>query len=206
MPFARKMVVDGRLRSADPTVSLWGAMRCAAKPARLAPASRLGATLVRTGLVALLPLGCGGVVEAEATERLWVSAVPTTAKTSISAFATTRHGDDTYIGAFFTGTALRGGHNAFRWRPTGQARAQLEFLQDGAKVDVRLERCKPTTGFDHCLLVRGDPTGAVKYQSRNRWVVKRPGRRASPAFVFEALAEVAQDDADVSAWLTGQES
>jgi len=165
---------------------------------------RTAAKLVVSCVLFASTSACGGGGEATATERLWVSAVPTNPKMPITAFATTRHGD-AYLGAFFSGTALRGSHDTFRWRPTGKARAELEFLQDGAKVDLQLDTCKPTTGFDHCLLVLGDPTGAVRYQSRKRWVVKRPGRRKSTAMVLDALSELATDDADVSLWLSTDE-
>ena len=146
--------------------------------------------------------GCGGGGEATATERLWVSGIPTNPKTSITAFATTRHGDAKYLGAFFSGTLLRGGHDVFEWHERGKGRAELQFLQDGTKASVRLETCKPSTGFDHCLLVHGDPTGTVRYQSRKRWVVKRPGRGKSAAPVMDALLDLAADDDDLRAWLS----
>ena len=151
--------------------------------------------------VGVAPLGCGGGGEATATERLWVSAVPTRPKQAISAFASTRQGDDKFTGAFFSGTVLRGSHDVFEWRPTGEATAELTFLQDDARINLRLETCTPTTGFDHCLLVRGDPTGAVKYQSRKRWIVKRPGLGKSAAVVLDAMEALAEDDADLAAWL-----
>lgn len=158
------------------------------------------------GLLAVIGLGivgtgCGGAGEATATERLWVSAVPTRPKQAISAFATTRQGEGKFLGAFFTGTLLRGAHDVFEWRDTGKARVELKFLQDDSRVSVRLERCTPTTGFDHCLLVHGDPKGAVRYQSRKRWVVKRPGRGKSATMVLEAIAALADEDAELSAWL-----
>ncbi|MBL4686192.1 MAG: hypothetical protein JKY37_16485 [Nannocystaceae bacterium] len=160
--------------------------------------------VTRQALLALLvasPLACGGGGQATATERLWVSAVPTDAKAPISAFATTRYGDTKFLGAFFSGTLLRGSHDVFEWRDRGKGRAQLRFLQDGARVDIRLETCEPTTGFDHCLLVCGDPTGAVKYQSRKRWVVKRPGKRKPAALVLDAMAQLAQGDTQLASWL-----
>lgn len=162
---------------------------------------RSAATFALASLILAGPLGCGGGGEATATERLWVSGVPTNPKTPLTAFATTRHGDDKYLGAFFSGTLLRGSHDVFEWRDQGTARAQLHFLQDGAKVEIRLDTCKPTTGFDHCLLVRGDPTGTVRYQSRKRWVVKRPGRNKSVAPVLDALQALAADDPELAAWL-----
>ena len=146
--------------------------------------------------------GCGGGGQATATERLWVSGVPTNPKTPITAFATTRHGEAKYLGAFFKGTLLRGGHDVFQWHDRGKGRAELQFLQDGTKASVRLESCKPSTGFDHCLLVHGDPTGTVRYQSRKRWVVRRPGRGKASALVMDALTELAADDDELAAWLS----
>ena len=160
------------------------------------PAAKLVALLLlSTGLP-----GCGGGGEATPTERLWVSGVPTNPKMPITAFATTRHGEQKFLGAFFSGTLLRGGHDVFEWRDAGKGRAQLEFLQDGTKASIRLETCKPSTGFDHCLLVHGDPTGNVRYQSRKRWVVKRPGRKDATV-TLDALAALAEDDPELAAWL-----
>jgi hypothetical protein len=160
------------------------------------PTAKLVAFLLLSGAAP----GCGGGGEASPTERLWVSGVPTNPKMPITAFATTRHGDGKFLGAFFSGTMLRGGHDVFEWRDTGKGRAQLKFLQDGLQASIRLETCKPSTGFDHCLLVHGDPTGNVRYQSRKRWVVKRPGRKDA-ALVTGALAELSGDDPALAAWL-----
>jgi hypothetical protein len=145
--------------------------------------------------------GCGGGSSA-ATERLWVSGVPTNPKDSFSAFLTMRS-DDHYLGAFFHGSFLRGSHDVFKWRDTGKGRARIELLQDGRKVELRLEPCKPTTGFDYCLDVFGDPTDAVRYQSRKRWAVRRPGKRdmAASGLFGATLLELAEDDEELAAAL-----
>jgi hypothetical protein len=147
--------------------------------------------------------GCGGG-DATPTERLWISAVPTSPKTEITAFATMRADGDKYLGAFFRGTLLRGRHDVFEWKDTGKGRASLRFLQDNTTASIRVETCKPTTGFDYCLLVHGDPTGAERYQSRKRWVVRRPGGRKNVggAFVLDALTELSDDDEDLAAALS----
>ncbi len=157
-------------------------------------------------LVAALSVGCGAS-DATVTERLWISALPKTPKAPITAFATMASDGDKYFGAFFSGTLLRGGHDVFEWRATGKSSASLRFLQDGTKADIRLETCKPTTGFDYCVIVRGDPTGAERYQSRKRWVVRRPGKRKAidGTFVLDAMQQLADDDDDLAEALGWQE-
>jgi hypothetical protein len=144
-------------------------------------------------------LGCKGSAEATATERLWVSALPTSPKSPIAAFLTTRTSNGKYTGAFFQGTLLRGGHDVFTWRESGKDTATLQFLQDGRTVHLKIEWCEPSRGFDHCLLLRGDPTGTVRYQSRKRWAVRRPGRRKDlgAGIVMGTLLELAEDDEDL---------
>lgn len=148
-------------------------------------------------------VGCGGGGAANTTERLWVSGIPTNPKQELTAFLTMRSDEDRYLGAFFQGTLLRGGHDVFRWTPTGDAKAQIELLQDGKIANLSFESCKPTKGFDYCLMVKGDPTGNVKYQSRKRWVVRRPGRKkdAAMGMVTQAMWQLAEDDEDLSAAL-----
>jgi hypothetical protein len=144
--------------------------------------------------------GCGGGT-ATATERLWISGLPSSPKTKITAFATTRTGNDKYLGAFFEGTVLRGGHDVFEWTTSGTDQAELKFLQDGKIARIRWSMCKPTTGFDYCLEMKGDPTGTKKYQSRKRWVVKRPGKRKdASAMALDVIAELAEDDEDLAVY------
>lgn len=163
------------------------------------------AALLVLAPVALQSAGCGGGT-ATATERLWISGLPSSPKTRITAFATTRTGEGKYLGAFFQGTVLRGGHDVFEWRSEGTDRATLQFLQDGTTAKIRFEPCKPTTGFDHCLLVHGDPTGTKRYQSRKRWVVKRPGKKkdVAGALVLDALETLAADDDELAAFLAAE--
>jgi len=155
--------------------------------------------LAITALAVLVP-SCGGG-SSTITERLWVSGVPTDPKAKISAFATTRSGDDKYIGAFFSGSVLRGGHDVFEWHAEGKDGAKLVFLQDGTTRHLNFETCEPSRGFDHCILVHGDPTGAERYQSRKRWQVKRPGRRSAATLVQDVMIELAADDEELAAAL-----
>lgn len=137
------------------------------------------------------------------TERLWVSNIPTDPKAPLTAFLTMRSSEDRYLGAFFQGSLLRGGHDVFQWEDSGNNRARVQFLQDGRRADLRLETCKPTRGFDYCLMVHGDPTGTVRYQSRKRWVVRRPGRKrdAAAGLVSSVMLELAEDDDELAAAL-----
>lgn len=140
--------------------------------------------------------GCGGGGPAAATERLWVSGVPTDPKAPLNAFLTMRSTDDQFLGAFFTGSLLRGQHDVFRWTTMGKDRARIEHLQDGRTSTVKLEPCKPTTGFDLCLHVLGNDAVAGRYQSCKRWVVRRPGKKKalSPGVVVDVMHELSDDD------------
>ena len=153
-----------------------------------------------------LSAGCGAS-EATVTERLWVSAIPKSPKTPITAFATMAGDGDKYLGAFFSGTLLRGGHDVFEWKATGNSTASLRFLQDGTKANIRLETCKPDKIFDYCVNVHGDPTGTVRYQSRKRWVVRRPGKRKAVdgTFVLDVLQQLSDDDDELAAALGPRE-
>ncbi len=144
--------------------------------------------------------GCGSSSNAP-TERLWVSGVPTSTRAEISAFVTTRTGEGKFLGAFFSGSLLRGKHDVFEWEDDGADAAKLKFLQDGKVRRIRIEPCKPSTGFDRCILVHGDPTGKVRYQSRKRWTVKRPGGKKDLAtLVPSVMAELGEEDRDLAAF------
>ena len=164
----------------------------------MSPARRCSVVLVFAGLV--VASGCGGSGPATPTERLWVSGVPTSAKAEISAFVTTRQSGGKFLGAFFQGSALRGQHDVFEWVDDGKDAAKLKFLQDGKTRRVWFETCAPTTGFDYCMIVHGDPKGAKTYQSRKRWVVRRPGKRdVEPTIVLDVISELAEDDEELQA-------
>lgn len=167
--------------------------------------ARLGSAVAGAflfGALGTASAGCGGGGSSTVTERLWVSGVPKSPREPLAAFATTHKKGETYLGAFFQGTLYRGGHDVFEWQPSGKSRARLQFLQDGRRVDVRTESCKPSRGFDLCVLVHGDPLGVVRYESRKRWVVKRPGKRKDAgALVLDTLYELSEDDDDLETWL-----
>ncbi len=157
-----------------------------------------------TALLGLVTLAgaCGGKGEAAATERLWISTVPTSPKQPITAFLATRTGDGKYIGAFFRGSLYRGGHDVFTWTDR-KGGAELKFMQDGSGARLRFEACTPSKGFDHCLLVEGDPTGTRRYQSRKRWTVRRGKNMVPSQMIPQALADLAEDDEDLHQYLVG---
>ncbi len=146
-----------------------------------------------------LTTGCSSGTDT-ATERLWVSDIPTSPKESVTAFVTMRSSEDGYLGAFFQGTMLRGSHDVFQWREAGKDKARVRFLQDDREIVLRMEPCKADRGFHYCLMVYGDPTGTVRYQSRKRWVVKRPGRKrdAAVGLVPRAMLELAEEDDELA--------
>lgn len=152
-----------------------------------------------SGLLLSLGAGCGGSTPATATERLWVSNLPTGPRVSFTAFVSVRATDDRYYGTFFHGSLFRGGHDAFRWDPRDKDQARVTFLQDSSERSLRFASCEPSTGFDLCVQVRGGPYGVERYQSRKRWVVGRKGGAPAALEVGDVLAELAQDDADLSA-------
>jgi len=146
-----------------------------------------------------LGVGCGGG-GATPTERLWVSTMPKTPREPVTAFLTMRTSEKRYLGAFFQGSMLRGQHDVFEWHDEGKDKARVHFLQDDRRATLRFESCPPDKGFHYCLLVHGDPTGAVRYQSRKRWVVKRPGKRdAAIASVPRIMVDLAEDDDELAA-------
>ena len=146
--------------------------------------------------------GCGGGGPAEVTERLWVTDLPTSPKEDFSAFLTARSGDD-YVGSFYRGSLLRGTHDAFKWQDKGKGRADIVLLQDEKKLALTLKPCEAVKPFDHCVVVESARTGATKYYSRKRWVVRRPGKRKDVAsgLLDATLVELAEDDEELAAVL-----
>ena len=140
-----------------------------------------------------------------ATERLWISELPTSPRAPITAFVTAKARGDNYVGTFYQGTVLRGQHDMFQWQAVEEGRARLQFLQDGKTRKVRLESCKPTLGFDYCIVLHGDPTGVKRYQSRKRWTVRRGKAKSDVLMWASTLADLAEDDADIAALLAPEQ-
>jgi hypothetical protein len=145
--------------------------------------------------------GCEGSNTGSPTDRLWVSGIPKNPKASLTAFITARTTGDKFIGAFFSGSVLRGSHDVFEWKNEGEDGAVLKFLQDEKTQRVRIETCKPTTGFDYCIMLHGDPKRIERYQSRKRWTVRRPGKKrdAGTLSVVDVMFELSEDDSDLDA-------
>lgn len=120
--------------------------------------------MLGTGLAAA---GCSGEISTGLEGRLWVSGVPTSTKEPISALAF-RKGDDPY-GILFRGTVYRGTHDVARWHADARDRGTMTLLADGTTYRLRLEACKPTRGFDHCIVLHGGPGGRERFLSRKRW-------------------------------------
>ncbi|TPV94802.1 MAG: hypothetical protein B7733_13395 [Myxococcales bacterium FL481] len=143
---------------------------------RTSPAA-LPLTLTLFGLSALaVGCSCNGGPTAGFSGRLWVSGLPSSSKAPIHALAF-RQGDAPY-GLLYQGTLYRGTHDVARWRANGPARGTLTLLADDTKYRVRIETCKPTRGFDHCMVVHGGPWQVERFQSRKRWGI---GKDTTPA-------------------------
>ena len=157
-------------------------------------------------LAAVCSASCGGSGKVAVTERLWISDFPTKPTSTLSAFATTRGTGGKFVGGFYRGSLYRGEHDAVEWVSEGANVAKLRFLQDGARIRLEFERCEPTRGFDYCIVVKGDPYGTRRYQSRKRWAVKRRGKRDSVFDLMpDALFDVAYDDSDFQAWIRDEQ-
>ena len=144
--------------------------------------------------------GCRGGAEPTPTERLWISSLPSSPKSEITVFASIKASDGKYIGSFFHGSAFRGRHDVFELFPKDEHFAELRFSQDGKIKKLRFEPCEPARGFDFCLMMHGDPTGTVRYQSRKRWSLRRPGKRGLGASAWSAIEDLAQEDEALAAF------
>lgn len=147
--------------------------------------------------LSLLP-GCGSPPPADVTERLWVSSMPSGARDSVNAFVITEVRKK-QVGVFYTGSVYRGTHDAFSWTPNRKKDGgKLKMLQDGRAYEVTVNSCEPSKGFDHCMLLQGDPTGVVRYESRKRWALKK-GRKKKAADVPTLVMELSAEDDDLEA-------
>lgn len=149
--------------------------------------------------LSLLP-ACGSPPPADVTERLWVSSMPGSARESVHAFAITEVRKK-QVGVFYRGSVYRGTHDAFSWAPNRKNDGgKLTMLQDGRAYEVSVGACEPSKGFDHCMLLQGDPTGVVRYESRKRWALKK-GRKKKAADVPSIVMELSAEDDELEALL-----
>lgn len=152
-------------------------------------------TLAALGLS--LAAGCGKAPAANLTERLWVSDLPTNPKEQISMFVISDV-KSRKLGLFYRGSLYRGVHDLFRFSGDASGRrGKMQLLQDGTVHAVRTETCQPSRGFDFCILVHGDPTGVVRYQSRKRWALRKS--EAPSLHAGEILSTLAEEDEDLRA-------
>lgn len=136
--------------------------------------------------------GCRGSHDTSVTERLWVSAMPRSPKTAVRAFITTAAAKQRYAGILIQGSMYRGGYDVFDWKPESDQRVTIRYRQDGLSHALTVRECAPSRGFHACIDITGEPTFAGRYQSRNRWVLRR-GKKAADS------EEAARDLA--AAWL-----
>jgi len=155
---------------------------------------RSSAKLFLAGLAVSVLGACGKPPPANITERLWVSELPTNPKKEVAAFVISQV-KGKKLGVFYRGSVYRGAHDMFQWTGEDAGKGRMELLQDGAIHRIRTEQCEPSRGFDHCILMHGDPTGRVRYQSRKRWAVRKS---TAETLSFEAVvSELANEDEEL---------
>ncbi len=131
-------------------------------------------------------------------DRLWLTAVPKTAKDEVSAFLILRASESTQYGFLFKGSLLRGSYDTFHWAPDGDERAKLTTVQDGRVHKIRVETCEPSAGFHYCVQLHGDPQGTVRYQSRKRWGLGRPKAKLLGFDLAGELQALAAEDGELA--------
>ena len=153
---------------------------------RVLAAATLGLTIV-TSLA-----GCGGGDEPlPLHNRLWLSKLPTKPTDTVGAMIVLQAAEGrAQYGALYRGSVVRGGFELFEWKPEADGRARLRLLQDDKLVKIRTEACKPDVGFHACVMLHGDPSGTVRYQTRRRWGVKASAGALDVAAELRGLAEV----------------
>jgi len=169
--------------------------------------SRCATLCLLTGLAtatAAVIGGCGGSGDPGVSNRLWIDHVPSDKRDGIAALLVGPAGEEGRIfGVYYRGTVFRGELEAFEWiaDPEVSDRATIRLLQDDARSELTIERCEPDPKFDHCLLLRGDPQGTERYQSRRRWGTK--GAASAPAQVEVIFSQILAEDPDIGALLSG---
>jgi hypothetical protein len=150
-------------------------------------------------LLGLAAAACGGG-EPKMENRLWIDHLPDDKRDTLAAMMIGQAGDDkrTY-GAFYRGTVFRGSFDAFEWiaDPDDAAKAKVRLLQDEEVSVLTIEQCEPEPRFDYCVVLRGDPQGVERYQSRRRWGAR--GGAATTAGFPQVWAELLADDPELAA-------
>ena len=153
---------------------------------RIVSAAALGA------MVVISLAGCGGDEgPLPLHNRLWLSALPKKPSDTVGVLVVLQPGKGRpQHGALYRGSLLRGGFELFEWKPEAEGRGRMRLLQDDKLVKIRTESCAPDAGFHACVLVHGDPSGTVRYQTRRRWGVRAEAGALDVAAELRALAEV----------------
>ncbi|RMG98812.1 MAG: hypothetical protein D6705_04910 [Deltaproteobacteria bacterium] len=135
-------------------------------------------------------LACGSPGETSVTGRVWLSKTPKGPKDAFSAFALAAGATGPAAGVFHHGSLYAGTYRAVTFRPDGPGRGTLTILQTGDRHTFRYRPCRPSRGYDRCIEVEGDPFGARRYQSRDRWRI--PGKAADARALAGAMMRVAE--------------
>ena len=153
-------------------------------------------------LTVLLASACGGEGEVQLGDRLWIDTMPTSPRDAFTAFVVARPREGAPIfGSFYRGSLLRGGHDAVAWIPGDDPEhATLRLLQDDRESAIAVSRCEPSPGFDHCIVLDGDPQGVRRYESRRRWGAPESAAAATPE-VLALLRTLASEDTSLAALL-----
>ncbi|MDC0718198.1 hypothetical protein [Nannocystis bainbridge] len=123
------------------------------------------------------------------TNRVWLTQVPKKAGDTVGALVVFEARGRRQFGALYKGSLLRGSFELFEWQPDEhEGRAHMRLLQDDKSVKIRTETCEPDAGLDSCIMLHGDPLGAVRYQSKRIW-----GLRGRPAVNSPLELDIAGD-------------
>ncbi|MCY1061292.1 hypothetical protein [Nannocystis sp. SCPEA4] len=137
--------------------------------------------------------GDGAENQLPLTNRVWLTHVPKKADDVVGALVVFEAKGRRQFGALYHGSLLRGTFELFEWQPDEHdGRARMRLLQDDKSVKIRTESCDPDHGLDACILLHGDPLGAVRYQSKRIW-----GLRGRPVISSPLELDVAGDVRDL---------
>jgi len=144
--------------------------------------------------------GCGGADDAGISNRLWIDHIPTDKRDQLTALLVGPPGaEGKTFGVFYRGTVFRGTFDAVEWiaDPEDVERATIRLIQDERRAELTIERCDPDPKFDACVLLRGEPHGVERFQSRRRWGARGAGSASSK--VEAIFSEILAEDPELSA-------
>lgn len=127
--------------------------------------------------VSTLSSGCRGESSDAVVDRLWISEIPRSGRANFVAFALSSQKGRSF-GVVHDGSLYRGSHRALNFKQLAPGRFELLWLQEQRKARVEAEKCRPSAGFDYCVVMRGMGFGATRFQSRKRWRLRiTPGKK-----------------------------